>query len=68
MISGVSNVVVQVQDQDRAKAFWTKTMGFQLVQDAPYEQERWLEVSPPTRLWGAGGGEPAADGRRPGPP
>jgi predicted enzyme related to lactoylglutathione lyase len=47
MISGVSKVVIGVQDQDRAKAFWTETMGFELVQDAPYEQERWLEVRSP---------------------
>jgi catechol 2,3-dioxygenase-like lactoylglutathione lyase family enzyme len=46
-ISGVSKVVIGVQDQDRAKAFWTETMGFELVQDAPYEQERWLEVRSP---------------------
>ena len=47
MISGVSKVVIGVQDQDRAKAFWTETMGFELVQDAPYDQERWLEVRSP---------------------
>lgn len=47
MISGVSKVVLQVGDQDRAKAFWTETMGFELVQDAPYGQERWLEVRSP---------------------
>jgi catechol 2,3-dioxygenase-like lactoylglutathione lyase family enzyme len=52
MISGLSKVVVQVQDQDRAKAFWTKTMGFQLVQDAPYEQERGLEVRSPNQAMG----------------
>ena len=37
-------MVLQVGDQDRVKAFWTDTIGFELVQDAPYEQERWLEV------------------------
>ena len=47
MISGVSKVVIGLQDQDRAKAFWTETMGFELVQDTPYEQERWLEVRSP---------------------
>lgn len=47
MITGVSKVVLQVEDQDRAKAFWTETMGFQLAQDAPYGQERWLEVRSP---------------------
>jgi predicted enzyme related to lactoylglutathione lyase len=47
MISGVSKVVLQVGDQDRAKAFWTETMGFDLAQDAPYGEERWLEVRSP---------------------
>ena len=49
MISGVSEVVIEVEDQDRAKRFWTETMGFGLVQDAPYEEERWLEVRSPDR-------------------
>jgi predicted enzyme related to lactoylglutathione lyase len=49
MISGVSKVVIEVEDQDRAKAFWTETMGFELVQDAPYGEERWLEVRSPDR-------------------
>ena len=49
MISGVSKVVVEVEDQDRAKAFWTETMGFELVQDEPYGNERWLEVRSPDR-------------------
>ncbi len=49
MISGVSKVVIEVEDQDRAKAFWTETMGFDLVQDAPYGEERWLEVRSPDR-------------------
>jgi len=47
MIDGVSKVVIEVEDQDRAKAFWTETMGFGLVQDAPYGEERWLEVQTP---------------------
>jgi predicted enzyme related to lactoylglutathione lyase len=47
MISGVSKVVVEVEDQERARAFWTETMGFELVQDAPYGEERWLEIRPP---------------------
>jgi predicted enzyme related to lactoylglutathione lyase len=49
MISGVSKVVIDVGDQERAKTFWTETMGFDLAQDAPYGEERWLEVSPPDR-------------------
>lgn len=49
MITGVSKVVIEVQDQHRAKAFWTETMGFELVQDAPYGEERWIEVRSPDR-------------------
>jgi predicted enzyme related to lactoylglutathione lyase len=49
MIGGVTQVVIEVEDQDRAKAFWTQTLGFELTQDAPYGQERWLEVRAPDR-------------------
>jgi catechol 2,3-dioxygenase-like lactoylglutathione lyase family enzyme len=49
MIGGVSKVVIQVEDQERAKAFWTQTLGFELVQDAPYGQERWLEMRTPDK-------------------
>lgn len=65
MIGGVSKVVLEVGDQDRAKAFWTETMGFELAQDAPYGQERWLEVRSPDgvnlvlELGGEGAGKDA---------
>ncbi|HZD02813.1 MAG TPA: VOC family protein [Actinomycetes bacterium] len=49
VIGGVSKVVIQVEDQQRAKAFWTKTLGFELLQDTPYGQERWLEVRTPDK-------------------
>jgi lactoylglutathione lyase len=50
MIGGVSKVGVDVEDQDRARAFWTRTMGFDVVQDTPYgEDERWLEVRSPDK-------------------
>ncbi|HZD03033.1 MAG TPA: VOC family protein [Actinomycetes bacterium] len=49
MINGVSKVVVEVEDQDRAKEFWTGTMGFEVVQDSPYGEERWLEVRTPDK-------------------
>jgi predicted enzyme related to lactoylglutathione lyase len=47
MINGVARVVLDVDDQDRAKRFWTETMGFVVVQDVPYGEERWLEVQAP---------------------
>ena len=47
MIRGIHQVVVDVEDQDRALAFWTEKLGFELAQDAPYGEERWLEVRAP---------------------
>ena len=45
MIEGVSQVIVEVEDQDRALKFWTETMEFELAQDAPYDDaRRWIEV------------------------
>jgi lactoylglutathione lyase len=49
MVRGINQVVLEVDDQDRALAFWTDAMGFELVQDAPYGDERWLEVRTPDR-------------------
>jgi predicted enzyme related to lactoylglutathione lyase len=49
MIGGVTQVLIEVEDQERAKAFWTQTLGFELAQDAPYGQERWLEVRTPDK-------------------
>jgi hypothetical protein len=34
VIEGVSQVIVEVEDQDQALRFWTETMEFELVQDA----------------------------------
>jgi lactoylglutathione lyase len=47
MISGVSKVVLPVDDQERAREFWTNRMGFDLCRDVSYGDERWIEVSPP---------------------
>jgi predicted enzyme related to lactoylglutathione lyase len=49
VIGGVSKVVIEVEDQERAKRFWTETLGFEVVQDAPYGEERWLEVRTPDK-------------------
>ena len=49
VIGGVSKVVIEVEDQERAKRFWTETLGFEVVQDAPYGEERWLEVCTPDK-------------------
>jgi catechol 2,3-dioxygenase-like lactoylglutathione lyase family enzyme len=47
MIPGVSKVVVPVDDQERAKEFWTTRVGFELHRDESYGHERWIEVGPP---------------------
>ena len=51
MLSRVRSVGIYVGDQERAKRFWTETMGFELVQDVPMgpgaDAPRWIEVRPP---------------------
>ena len=49
VISGVGKVVLPVDDQERAKEFWTTRIGFEVTTDTPYEDGRWLEVTPPDR-------------------
>jgi lactoylglutathione lyase len=49
MIKGIHQVVIDVDDQDRALDFWTNKIGFELAQDAPYGDERWLEVRTPDK-------------------
>ena len=49
MIEGVSKVVIEVDDQTRALAFWTQQLGFELLQDTPYGEERWVEVRTPDK-------------------
>jgi catechol 2,3-dioxygenase-like lactoylglutathione lyase family enzyme len=50
MIDRVGNVSIFVSDQDRAKEFYTKVLGFELRTDAPLypgATARWLAVAPP---------------------
>jgi predicted enzyme related to lactoylglutathione lyase len=48
MIQGIRKVIVPVDDQERAREFWTTRIGFEVVQDASFgEGGRWLEVAPP---------------------
>jgi predicted enzyme related to lactoylglutathione lyase len=49
VIEGVQKLVVEVEDQDRALRFWTEALGFEVVQDAMYREERWLEVRTPDK-------------------
>jgi lactoylglutathione lyase len=47
MITAVDKIVMPVENQERAKTFWTTTVGFELRRDEAYGDERWIEVSPP---------------------
>jgi lactoylglutathione lyase len=49
VITGVEKVVLPVDDQQRAKEFWTDVIGFELVRDETYGDERWIEVTPADR-------------------
>ncbi len=49
MINRVGTVSIFVQDQDRAKAFYTEKLGMQLISDDelyPGAGSRWLAVAP----------------------
>ena len=45
----LNHVNVFVLDQERAKAFYTETLGFELRNDADLDGFRWLTVGPRTR-------------------
>lgn len=49
MITGVQKVVVPVDDQAVALSFWAETLGFDVLTDQTYGDERWIEVTPPDR-------------------
>src|SRR3954447_1754012 len=46
MIKALSHVNVYVLDQDRAKDFYTQTLGFELRTDVSMDGFRWLTVGP----------------------
>jgi len=47
MIDAIETVCVFVSDQDRAKAFYTDKLGFELRQDQPMGPDsRWVAVAP----------------------
>jgi DNA-binding transcriptional ArsR family regulator len=43
----ISAVAVPVVDQDRARAFYIETLGFELVTDRAVNQWRWISLLPP---------------------
>ena len=47
-VDQVATVMVPVADQDRAIAFYTEKLGFELRADTPFGKgDRWVEVAPP---------------------
>jgi catechol 2,3-dioxygenase-like lactoylglutathione lyase family enzyme len=46
MITKISHVNVFVLDQERAKRFYTETLGFEVRSDATMDGIRWLTVGP----------------------
>ena len=68
MISGVRKVIVPVADQQAALEFWTTGMGFELVRDDAYGDERWIEVTPTTVGVGRGDRRPTAEPTEPNAP
>jgi catechol 2,3-dioxygenase-like lactoylglutathione lyase family enzyme len=47
-VTGIKVVSVPVSDQDRAKAFYVDTLGFEVRVDTRFgPDQRWLEVAPP---------------------
>lgn len=46
MIDAVATVCIFVTDQDKAKAFYTEKLGFELRQDVPMGESRWIAVAP----------------------
>ena len=47
MLKRLSHVNVFVLDQDRAKQFYTETLGFEVRTDVSMDGFRWLTVGPP---------------------
>ena len=47
MITRVAKIYLEVDDQAAAMDFWTDKMGFQVITDQTFGDERWIEVQPP---------------------
>lgn len=48
MITNIATVAVYVEDQQKAKEFWTKKVGFEVSAEYPMGPNAfWLEVAPP---------------------
>jgi lactoylglutathione lyase len=47
LINSITQIVLEVDDQDRARDFWTDVLGFELAKDESFGDERWVEIRPP---------------------
>lgn len=46
MISKVSQIMLYVNDQEKAKRFWTEKVGFQVISEESGHGMTWIEVAP----------------------
>lgn len=46
MIDSIATICIFVNDQDRAKAFYTEKLGFEVRTDEPMGPSRWIAVAP----------------------
>lgn len=50
MITGVRKIIIPVENEERAREFWTTRLGFEVTLDERHgEGRRWIEVTPPDR-------------------
>ncbi len=47
MIKAVKFVSIPTRDQERALAFYTDQLGFRVVTDQPFGEQRWIELRVP---------------------
>lgn len=46
-ITHISILSMPVKDQEAAKTFYTQKMGFTVLRDDPFGEQRWIQVAPP---------------------
>src|ERR1044071_6474727 len=54
MIKAVKFISIPTRDQDRALAFYTDQLGFRVVTDQPFGEQRWSELRIPGAETGVG--------------
>lgn len=47
MIKGVKFISIPTRDQNRALKFYTDSLGFRVVTDQPFGEQRWIELRIP---------------------